>query len=93
MMFIFTLLQKVAAGTDANRAARDAYTETLSKHHTYLVKKSFDVILMAAPSTPTMLSSLGSEAVRSHAPVRCRGSASPDPEAGHLPSKRSGVRA
>jgi hypothetical protein len=64
MLFIFTLLQKVAAGTDANRAAREAYTETLSKHHNYLVKKSFDVILMAAPSTPTMLSCLGPEAVR-----------------------------
>ena len=63
-MFIFTLLQKVALGTDANKAAREAYTETLSKYHNFLVKKSFEVILRAAPSTSTMLSCLGPEAVR-----------------------------
>ena len=63
MQFIFTLLHKVAAGIVAYQAAKGAYAETLSKHHTFIVEKTFDMGLMAAPSTDTMLPCLGSDKV------------------------------
>ncbi len=63
MQFIFAMLQKVAAGTEANKAAKEAYAETLSKHHNFIVKKAFEVGLMGAPSTDTMLTCLGSDKV------------------------------
>uniref|UniRef100_A0A7S0N890 Glycolipid transfer protein domain-containing protein n=1 Tax=Cryptomonas curvata TaxID=233186 RepID=A0A7S0N890_9CRYP len=61
MQFIFRLLEKVAAGTDANKAAKEAYAETLSHYHGFMVKNTFGVGLMAAPSTATMLPCLGSD--------------------------------
>ena len=64
MQFIFTLLKKVAAGMDANKAAKEAYAETLSQYHNFVVKGTFDMGLMAAPSTETMLPLLGSDKVR-----------------------------
>ena len=63
MQFIFTLLQKVAAGMDANKAAKEAYAETLSRHHNFMIKKTFEMGLMAAPSTETMLPCLGTDKV------------------------------
>ena len=63
MQFIFILLQKVAAGIDANKAAKQAYQETLSQHHAFMVKKAFEMGLMAAPSTETMLPLLGGDKV------------------------------
>lgn len=39
------------------------YAETLSKYHGFMVKKTFDMGLMAAPSTDTMLPCLGSDKV------------------------------
>ncbi len=69
MQFIFKLLQKVAVGMDANKAAKEAYAETLSHHHGYIVKKTFEVGLMAAPSTETMLPCLGTDKVDSVLPT------------------------
>jgi hypothetical protein len=63
MQFIFRLLEKVAAGTDANKAAKEAYAETLSHYHGFMVKNTFGMGLMAAPSTSTMLPCLGSDPV------------------------------
>ena len=63
MQFIFTLLQKVAGGLDANKAAKEAYAETLSHYHGFMVKKTFEMGLMAAPSSETMLPCLGSDKV------------------------------
>ncbi len=63
MQFIFKLLQKVAAGMDANKAAKEAYAESLSHYHNFIVKKSFEVGLMTAPSSDTMLPCLGSDKV------------------------------
>jgi hypothetical protein len=63
MQFIFRLLEKVAAGTDANKAAKEAYAETLSHYHGFMVKNTFGMGLMAAPSTATMLPCLGSDSV------------------------------
>ena len=63
MLFIFTLLKKVSAGLDANKAAKEAYAETLSLHHNFVVKNSFQMGLMAAPSTDSMLRCLGSDKV------------------------------
>ena len=40
------------------------YAETLSKYHGFMVKKTFDVGLMAAPSTETMVKCLGPDQVR-----------------------------
>lgn len=37
------------------------YAETLSKYHGFMVKKTFDVGLMAAPSSETMTKCLGPE--------------------------------
>jgi hypothetical protein len=66
MQFIFKLLQKVAAGMDANKAAKEAYAESLSHHHGYMIKKTFELGLMGAPSTETMLPCLGTDKVRSN---------------------------
>ena len=63
MQFIFTLLKKVSGGLDANKAAKEAYAETLSKHHGFMVKKTFEMGLMAAPSTDSMLPYLGNDKV------------------------------
>jgi hypothetical protein len=63
MQFIFRLLEKVAAGTDANKAAKEAYADTLAHYHGFMVKQTFGVGLMAAPSTATMLPCLGSDSV------------------------------
>ncbi len=63
MQFIFRLLEKVAGGTDANKAAKEAYAETLSHYHGFMVKNTFGMGLMAAPSTATMLPCLGSDSV------------------------------
>jgi hypothetical protein len=63
MQFIFKLLQKVAAGMDANKAAKEAYAESLSRHHGFMIKKTFEMGLMAAPSTETMLPCLGTDKV------------------------------
>mmetsp|Transcript_1477 Transcript_1477/g.3985 ORF Transcript_1477/g.3985 Transcript_1477/m.3985 type:complete len:202 (+) Transcript_1477:83-688(+) len=61
MQFIFTLLQKVSTGLDANKAAKEAYAETLAHYHGFMVKKTFEVGLMAAPSSDTMLGCLGND--------------------------------
>ena len=66
MKFIFVLLQQVTNGTEANKAAKEAYHETLSRHHGFVVKKTFELGLMAAPSTDGMLSCLGADKVRAH---------------------------
>jgi hypothetical protein len=63
MQFIFSLLQKVCGGLDANKAAKEAYAETLSQYHGFMVKKSFEVGLMAAPSSDSMLPALGTDKV------------------------------
>ena len=63
MQFIFILLQKVSEAMDANKAAKEAYAETLSLHHGYMVKKTFEFGLMAAPSTDAMASCLGNDKV------------------------------
>ena len=65
MQFIFVLLFKVTEGIEASQAAREAYCETLAQHHSFMLKKTFEVGLMAAPSTDDMLSCLGSDKVRS----------------------------
>jgi len=59
MEFVFTMLQKVCQGVDGTKAAKEAYAETLSKYHGFMVKKTFDMGLMAAPSTETMTKTLG----------------------------------
>jgi len=63
MQFIFSMLKKVSAGEDANKAAKSAYDETLSHYHGFLVKKSFQVALMAAPGSDSMLKALGNDKV------------------------------
>ncbi len=63
MQFIFGLLQKVARGVDATQAAKEAYADTLSHYHGFMVRNTFSVGLMAAPSTATMLPLLGSDPV------------------------------
>lgn len=73
MQFIFVLLDKVTKGKEANKAAKEAYYETLSRHHGFMVKKTFEIGLMAAPSTEAMLSCLGSDK------VLCPSSARPIP--------------
>lgn len=66
MQFIFSLLQKVCVKQlDANAAAKEAYGETLSQYHGFMVKKSFELGLMAAPSSAKMLPALGKDDVRS----------------------------
>mmetsp|Transcript_35733 Transcript_35733/g.30041 ORF Transcript_35733/g.30041 Transcript_35733/m.30041 type:complete len:200 (+) Transcript_35733:29-628(+) len=62
MQFIFALMKKVAAGTEANAAAKEAYEETLSAYHGFMVKKTFQMGLMAAPGTDNLLKGLGSDA-------------------------------
>lgn len=59
--FVFGLLEKVTEGQEANKAAREAYDQTLSRHHNFMVRKTFQVGMMAAPSTATMLRSLGDD--------------------------------
>ncbi len=63
MQFIFAVLLKVSEGTDGNKAAKEAYHETLSRHHGFIIKKAFEVGLMTAPSTETMLAHLGPDKV------------------------------
>ena len=63
MQFIFSLLQKVSNGLDANKAAKEAYAETLSHYHGFMVKNTFQMGLMAAPSSETMLPCLGTDKV------------------------------
>jgi hypothetical protein len=63
MSFIFMLLKKVSAGLDANKAAKEAYEETLALHHGFMVRNTFQMGLMAAPSTDSMLQCLGSDKV------------------------------
>ena len=63
MQFILSMLKKVSAGEDANKAAKSAYDETLSHYHGFLVKKSFQVALMAAPGSDSMLKALGNDKV------------------------------
>ena len=63
MQFICKLLQKVAAGEDASKAAKEAYTESLSHHHSYITRKAYEMGLAAGLSTDSMLSSLGSDKV------------------------------
>mmetsp|Transcript_31832 Transcript_31832/g.64013 ORF Transcript_31832/g.64013 Transcript_31832/m.64013 type:complete len:242 (+) Transcript_31832:68-793(+) len=59
--FIHTLLDKMVGGLDANRAAREAYEGSLMQHHGFIVKRSFQVGLMTAPSTASMLKCLGTD--------------------------------
>mmetsp|Transcript_43498 Transcript_43498/g.85012 ORF Transcript_43498/g.85012 Transcript_43498/m.85012 type:complete len:200 (-) Transcript_43498:316-915(-) len=59
MEFVFTMLKKVSEGIDGTKAAKESYAETLSKYHGFMVKKTFDMGLMAAPSTETMTKTLG----------------------------------
>jgi len=61
LQFIFVLLEKVTGGLDANKAAKDAYEVTLMQYHGFMVKKTFQMGLMAAPSTATMFGCLGSD--------------------------------
>merc|ERR1712205_156832 len=61
MQFIFAIMKKVAAGQEANAAAKEAYEETLSAYHGFMVKKTFQMGLMGAPGTDTMLKALGSD--------------------------------
>jgi hypothetical protein len=63
MQFIFVLLDKVTKGKEANIAAKEAYYETLSRYHGFMVKTIFEIGLLAAPSTEMMLSCLGSDKV------------------------------
>jgi hypothetical protein len=63
MRFIFAVLLKVSEGTEGNQAAKEAYHETLSRHHGFIIKKAFEVGLMTAPSTETMLLYLGPDKV------------------------------
>ena len=49
--FIFALLKRVSKGEEANKAAQEAYKETLMQYHGFMVKKTFQMGLMAAPST------------------------------------------
>jgi hypothetical protein len=62
--FIFALLKRVSKGEEANKAAQEAYKETLMQYHGFMVKKTFQMGLMAAPSTASMLACLGSNDVR-----------------------------
>lgn len=64
MQFIFALLEKVSAGEEANAAAKAAYEATLSAYHGFMVKKTFQMGLMAAPGTDTLLGALGSDQVK-----------------------------
>lgn len=61
LQFIFVLLTKVTEGMDANKAAKEAYETTLMQYHGFMVKKTFQMGLMAAPSTATMLGCLGAD--------------------------------
>jgi hypothetical protein len=63
MQFVFAVLLKVSEGTEGNQAAKEAYYETLSRHHGFVIKKAFEVGLMTAPSTETMLAYLGPDKV------------------------------
>ena len=64
MQFIFFLLKKVSEGIDANKAAKEAYAETLSKYHGFMVRNGFEMGLTMAPSSATMLPALGNDDVR-----------------------------
>ena len=64
MQFIFTLLQKVSSGVEANKAAKQAYAETLAQHHGFIVRKAFEAGLSTAPSTNSLLSCLGADKVQ-----------------------------
>ena len=59
MQFIFAIMKKVAAGQEANAAAKEAYEETLSAYHGFMVKKTFQMGLMGAPGTDSRLNALG----------------------------------
>ena len=59
MQFIFAIMKKVAAGQEANAAAKEAYEETLSAYHGFMVKKTFKMGLMGAPGTDSRLNALG----------------------------------
>eukprot|EP00286_Rhodomonas_abbreviata_P025377 CAMPEP_0181297502 /NCGR_PEP_ID=MMETSP1101-20121128/5274_1 /TAXON_ID=46948 /ORGANISM="Rhodomonas abbreviata, Strain Caron Lab Isolate" /LENGTH=199 /DNA_ID=CAMNT_0023402443 /DNA_START=231 /DNA_END=830 /DNA_ORIENTATION=- len=61
LQFTFLLLEKVCGGMDANKAAKEAYEETLMAFHGFMVKKTFQMGLMAAPSTATLLKALGDD--------------------------------
>ncbi len=68
MQFIYKLLQNVAAGGDANKAAKDAYAETLSHHHSIVTRRGYEMGLATGLfSTDKMLSSLGPDKVARHA--------------------------
>ncbi|KAJ1472983.1 glycolipid transfer protein-domain-containing protein [Baffinella frigidus] len=48
MQFVFCLLKRVSKGEEANKAAQEAYKETLMAYHGFMVKKTSQVGLMAA---------------------------------------------
>mmetsp|Transcript_5682 Transcript_5682/g.10875 ORF Transcript_5682/g.10875 Transcript_5682/m.10875 type:complete len:199 (-) Transcript_5682:304-900(-) len=70
LQFIFVLLEKTTGGKDANKAAKEAYEVTLMQYHGFMVKKTFQMGLMAAPSTATMLGCLGQDPTTVHADMK-----------------------
>jgi hypothetical protein len=77
MQFIFAVLHKVSEGMDGNKAAKEAYYETLSRHHGFVIKKAFQIGLMTAPSTEAMLAFLGPDKVSCSTPAAPQNISSP----------------
>ncbi|KAJ1489560.1 glycolipid transfer protein domain-containing protein [Baffinella frigidus] len=61
MQFMNVFLGTVSRGGEANAAAKDAYSTTLQKYHGFVVKRTFNMGLMAAPGTDAILSRLGGD--------------------------------